>query len=408
VLATTDGAAKVNVPAGALTTSTVITITPATSSVPGAVGQVWEIGPTGTQFSVPVTLTLAYADSELGTMPATAFAVSTVVSDTWQPIAATVVNTSEHVISGQTTHLSPYALSAVVQPTIGTISDAGDGDAVEGGNIAAGIDEGGAPGDGIPDTPRIAFDPMYSAYISDSSQVFEVPAVVAGVSGVTVRWGASNTSMVGLQADPQTGGVMIVVLAAGTLTINAQVGTDGSWSAPLTITQFTGVDWSAGNARYNNGVPLISLTDAGGPISLADPSPFEPPGGGPGPACTNCHGPTATVGMFQGLEETPEQMGGFSDQQLIDIVVNGIIPDGGYYDSTIIPYPYWQYFHRWRDLTPQQQTGIVAYLRSLTPSPQEGMVDFGGSFTSGAGLQTAPDAGTPDGAPEATADATLE
>jgi hypothetical protein len=42
-----------------MSTSVTITITPSTSSVPGAVGQVWEIGPTGTQFSVPVTLTLA-------------------------------------------------------------------------------------------------------------------------------------------------------------------------------------------------------------------------------------------------------------------------------------------------------------------------------------------------------------
>jgi hypothetical protein len=108
---TSDGTATLNVPAGAVGTAVTITIMPSTSSVPGAVGQVWEIGPTGTQFSMPVTLTLAYTDAEFGGKPAADFAVSTVVDNAWQPIAATLVNPSARTISGQTTHLSPYALS---------------------------------------------------------------------------------------------------------------------------------------------------------------------------------------------------------------------------------------------------------------------------------------------------------
>lgn len=258
-----------------------------------------------------------------------------------------------------------------------------------------------------PNSLQIIFSPMYSAFIPGSNtQTFLVPAVVgAGISGAAVTWSASDTTAVGLQADPQTGGETITVLKPGTVTINAQAG-DLCGSSVLNVTSNTEADWMAGNSRYNNGQGLINPFammmggDGGMPQgppaggftipSPSDPSPLEPADGGPGPACTNCHGPTATTGIFQGVEHTPEQTAGFSDQQLIDIVVNGIIPDGGTYDSTIIPYEYWQFFHKWRDLTPAQQTGIVVYLRSLTPAPQDGKTDFGGAFARDAGAAPPP------------------
>jgi hypothetical protein len=225
---------------------------------------------------------------------------------------------------------------------------------------------------------------MYSGYIPDSTIVFKVPAIVRGLSGADIMWSASDTAS--LQPDLSSGGITITVLKPGTVTIQAQIGTQFSWSAPLIVTALTQAEWMAGNERFNDGVPLDDpFADAGGQPpggfavpSPTDPSPFEPKDGGPGPACTNCHGPTATGGVFQGIEWTPEQTAGFSDAQLTDIVVNGIIPDGGYYDSTIVPYSYWQFYHRWSDMTPAQQVGIVAYLRSLQPSPQSGKFDFGG------------------------------
>jgi hypothetical protein len=111
VVATGDGSVRLSIPAGAITTTTTITITPSTSSVPGYVGQVWEIGPTGTQFSVPITIALAYSDAELAGKPVAGFSVSTVVGNAWEPIAASVLDTAAHVMSGQTTHLSPYAVA---------------------------------------------------------------------------------------------------------------------------------------------------------------------------------------------------------------------------------------------------------------------------------------------------------
>jgi hypothetical protein len=290
-----------------------------------------------------------------------------------------------------------------------------------------------------PNSLTIAFNPMYSAFIPGSTaHSFLVPAVVTGVSGANVQWSASDSTAVGFQNDPQTGGTTITVLKAGTVTINAQIGSDLCGSAPLTVTQETEDDWTAGNARYNNGVGLINpyamLGDGGagdagipqGPPpggfmvpSASDPSPLEPADGGPGPACTNRHGATATGGFFQGIQHTPEQTAGFSDEDLTNIVVNGIIPDGGYYDSTILPYMYWQYFHKWRDLSPTEQKGIVVYLRSLTPSPQSGKIDFGGAFARGDGGapptttgddggSTEPDAGSDTTTTDAGSDATPE
>ena len=238
----------------------------------------------------------------------------------------------------------------------------------------------------------ITFSPMYSAFISSTSQhSFVVPAIVTGLnlSAATVQWSASDPSAVDFAADQTTGGTTITVHKSGTVTIQAQVG-NLCGSAPLNVTQNTEADWMAGNDRYNNmnTVPNPFASADGGPpmrppggFMAPDPnapSPFEPADGGPGPACTNCHGPTATMGIFNGIEHTPEQTAGFSDQELTDIIVNGIIPDGGYYAANIIPYQFWHIFHKWRDLTPDQQKGMVCYLRSLTPKQQDGHLDFNG------------------------------
>ena len=278
-----------------------------------------------------------------------------------------------------------------------------------------------------PESLTIAYNPMYSASIPGSTMhSFQVPAVVTGVSGNNVVWSASDMTAVGLAPDSTTGGVMITVLKPGTVKIFANIGTDFCGSAPLNVTSATEDDWSAGNSRYNNQQGLINPFarmgmggDGGMPMGPPpggfkipgpnDPSILEPADGGPGPACTNCHGPTATMGIFKGIDHTPEQTAGFSDQELTDIIVNGIIPDGGYYDPSIIPLQYWQFFHKWRDLTPAQQKGIIVYLRSLTPVPQSGMTDFGGAFRRDGGMMGPPpmgdDGGGTDGStvqPDAT------
>src|SRR3954468_24462161 len=53
-----DGNVGVTIPAGALGTDVRITVAPAEAPASGAVGTVYEIGPTGTQFAMPVALKL--------------------------------------------------------------------------------------------------------------------------------------------------------------------------------------------------------------------------------------------------------------------------------------------------------------------------------------------------------------
>ena len=45
--------------------------------------------------------------------------------------------------------------------------------------------------------------------------------------------------------------------------------------------------------------------------------------------------------IFNDVAHTPEQTGGFSDDQLTQAFVNGTIPDGGTYNPTIAPYCLW-------------------------------------------------------------------
>jgi len=259
-----------------------------------------------------------------------------------------------------------------------------------GGGAAGGNPDTGVPTEGgactTSSTLQIHFAPMYSAFVTDSTtHTFQVPAIVTGGSG-TSSWSASDSTAVTFAPDPTTGGtIMTLKSATPTVTITAQVGSLCT-SAQLNITSAVEADWQAGNARYNNNVPLVvgcidsrvkpALAEAG----IMIPLPGPPDSGCPdaGPACTACHGPKGTAGFFQGVLHTPEQTAGFTDQQLVDIFVNGVVADGGPYDPSYVPYEFWTLFHNWTDIsTPDEQKAMVVYLRSLTPALEEGGLNFG-------------------------------
>ncbi len=235
----------------------------------------------------------------------------------------------------------------------------------------------------------IAFSPMYSAVVPNSTKVtFQVPAIVTGLAaGANVTWSASSKA-VNFAADPTTGGVLITMDpahagtgATNTVTIIATAGGSCGQSL-LTITSATDNDLVTGTARYNDGVPFTGSIFGSGSGSGA-------PDGGYRYACTDCHSPNdAGAGAgFNDVAHTPEQTGGFSDQQLLDIIQNGIVPgwstdagpagDAGYFDTTILSYRRWHNLHQW-GLTPAEKTGIVAYLRSIPPAAQTGTSNFGG------------------------------
>jgi hypothetical protein len=248
---------------------------------------------------------------------------------------------------------------------------------------------------------QIFFSPMYTAV--DGTHEFQIPAVVGNVDPSTITWSLSDPSLADLQNDVNLGGVMITARKAGTVTVLASGGA-ACGTSELTITQASADDWMVGSMRYNNGIKLIG--DVGGGRGRAD-------AGAPmtDVACTNCHGPTAAMGPYKTVAHTPEQTGGFSDEDLVNIFTKGMVPIGGYFDSSFVSYNRWQSFHRW-DMSPAEAKGIVVYLRSLTPQSQTGMRgDFGGRDGGGGrgnGGGNRPDAVAPPPSDPGTADAAVD
>jgi hypothetical protein len=133
------GDVSVIIPPGALDHEVVISIAPIDSPLPGSVGQAYELEPTGTQFSKPITVGFNYTSSELGGNPG-GFAVSTVSDGAWQAISSPAIDSYALVISGTTTHFSPYALVAV--PGNSSLGESGAGGSSS--LPAAGASSGGA------------------------------------------------------------------------------------------------------------------------------------------------------------------------------------------------------------------------------------------------------------------------
>ncbi len=212
---------------------------------------------------------------------------------------------------------------------------------------------------------------MYSAY--EPTHTYQLPAVVQGIDPTTVTWSVSDPTMVTLAPDVATGGTLITMSKAGTVTVIASAG-GLCGSSVLNITAATPDDWAIGSARYNDGVAVHFTGGKDAGTVAAD---------GGGPACTNCHGANSDGGPFTDVAHTPEQTGGFSDSDMLGIILDGTVPDGGYFDPTIVSYKIWHGFHQWTDITSDEQQGIVVYLRSLAPTSQDGTSDFGGKFDGG-------------------------
>jgi hypothetical protein len=209
---------------------------------------------------------------------------------------------------------------------------------------------------------------------------YQVPAIVSGVK--VDNWSSDPEGFVDIEPDEQSGGVLITTRKPGEVRIIAKAG-PLSGSAMLKITAFTPEQQAAGEMRYNNAIPLPSFNfdrDAGPP----DPRMFMIPDD---LSCKNCHGAGATA---LDVEHTPQQTGGYSDEELIGIITMGTKPPGAKF-HTMVPQFIYTMFHTW-GATEEEKTGLVAYLRSLPPATQ-GPLDFGGLVNrggnAGAGAGTA-------------------
>jgi len=198
---------------------------------------------------------------------------------------------------------------------------------------------------------------MYSAY--DGTHTFKIPAIVQNLKAE--KWSVEPADAADLVEDGN-GGVMITTRKAGEFTVHAQAGSLKGQSQ-LIVTAATPDQWAIGEARYKNNVKI--------------PDPGPPPDGGMGmggppelpdnAACGNCHG---MGGERLNIEHTPQQIGGYSDDDLIKIFMTGTKPPGSPFRSVIPPFIY-QMLHTWSTATEEETRALVVYLRGLEPKSQE-------------------------------------
>lgn len=104
-----DGKATVQVPAGALATSTTITIASSIANVPqGNIGNVFDFGPEGITFNTPVTISMKYDPNVIPQGVAeSSLTLAFLSGSTWTDIPTTI-DTINKLLIGQTTHFSTY------------------------------------------------------------------------------------------------------------------------------------------------------------------------------------------------------------------------------------------------------------------------------------------------------------
>jgi Tol biopolymer transport system component len=114
VIATSDGSVSLDFPVGALSAEKAIAVKQVTESRPGvgAWAAAVDLGPDGTTFAKPVTLTLGFDATKLpqGVTPS-AVAIYTWVGDSWERVGGSTVNESDNTVSAPISHFSQYVVS---------------------------------------------------------------------------------------------------------------------------------------------------------------------------------------------------------------------------------------------------------------------------------------------------------
>lgn len=110
-----DGKASVNIPAGALSQETAITVDSIVSPGPGNIGTVYKFAPEGTSFNLPVIASIRYDDAALPQgVSEQNLKLRTFVNNQWQEVAGSTVDTALNIVSGNTTHFSDYAIANII------------------------------------------------------------------------------------------------------------------------------------------------------------------------------------------------------------------------------------------------------------------------------------------------------
>jgi hypothetical protein len=130
-LSTPDAELTLIVPRAAVDHDVDFTVGPAAAPLPSAIGTAYEVGPLGTRFAVPAQVSIRYSAADLRDAAATDLVVATVVGGRWQALESRIVDPDASTVTGQTAHLSLFAL--VNSAAVGSSSTGG----LDGGNCAA-------------------------------------------------------------------------------------------------------------------------------------------------------------------------------------------------------------------------------------------------------------------------------
>jgi hypothetical protein len=111
VVKTDNDEVIIDIPAGALSMETEITIAETSIHPPDNIGQVYDLGPDGTTFAIPVSLTFTYDEGDL---PAGALESELVLAfadnGNWVSLAGNVVDETNNTVTATTTHFTPFTV----------------------------------------------------------------------------------------------------------------------------------------------------------------------------------------------------------------------------------------------------------------------------------------------------------
>lgn len=105
-----DGTLVLTVPAGALTTDTVIGIQPITNFAHGKIGSAYRLTPDGQTFLKPVTLTFSYTDNDVvGTAPEFLGAAFQTAAGFWRWLGEATVDVAAKTVSVNSSHFTDFS-----------------------------------------------------------------------------------------------------------------------------------------------------------------------------------------------------------------------------------------------------------------------------------------------------------
>ena len=118
-----DGILSLDIPQGALSEQTDISVQPISNEAPLGVGLGYRLTPEGTAFSVPITLTFHYTDEMLASNPAEFLWIVFQVADgSWNAMLKSTVDKNTKTVSVEATHFSDWTTGRFIDLSLNPAS----------------------------------------------------------------------------------------------------------------------------------------------------------------------------------------------------------------------------------------------------------------------------------------------